>query len=199
MKARPEIVTVIKRLLCFTRNPLIRWSDRLEAALMIGAVLLALLAIPFAAAVGSGAYAEGKGRAAEQAANRQETTAVLLADAPPVHVRLDGVPLDEKAEAVARWTVPGGLIREGVVTVDAGTATGNEVRIWLDASGRPVEAPVTDDDALSQGIGVGTGLWLGWVTLVATVFLACRAALGRSRAAEWAREWRRVAQDRPAA
>ncbi|WP_340681333.1 hypothetical protein LCL61_21415 [Amycolatopsis coloradensis] len=194
MKARPEIVTVITR-----RNPLIRWSDRLEAALMIGAVLLVLLAIPFAAAAGSGAYAEGRERAVEQAANRQETTAVLLADAPPVHVRLDGVPLDEKVEVAARWTGPGGLIREGVVTVDAGMVTGNEVRIWLDALGHPVEAPVTDTDALSQGIGVGTGLWLGWLTLVATVFLACRAALGRRRAAEWAREWQRIAQNRPAA
>ncbi|OKK01363.1 Rv1733c family protein [Amycolatopsis sp. CB00013] len=188
MKARPEFVTVITR-----RNPLIRWSDRLEAALLVGAVLLALLAIPFAAAAGSAAYAEGRERAAEQAANRQETTAVLIADAPPVHVRLDGVPLDEKVEVAARWTGPGGLIREGVVTVDAGMVTGNEVRIWLDARGYPVEAPVTDADALSQGIGVGTGLWLGWLTLVAMVFLACRAALGRGRAAEWAREWEQLA------
>ncbi|MFI9450731.1 hypothetical protein [Amycolatopsis sp. NPDC052450] len=188
MKARPGIVTVITR-----RNPLVRWSDRLEAALMLGAVLLALLAIPFAAAAGSAAYADGRERAAEQAVDRQATTAVLLADAPPVHVRLDGVPLEEKAEVAARWTGPGGLIREGVVTVDTGMVTGNEVRIWLDARGHPVDAPVTDTDALSQGIGVGTGLWLGWLTVVATVFLACRAALGRSRAAEWAREWQRMA------
>ncbi|RSN24176.1 hypothetical protein DMC63_06385 [Streptomyces sp. WAC 05977] len=188
MKARPEFVTVITR-----RNPLIRWSDRLEAALIVGAVLLALLAIPFAAAAGSAAYAEGRERAAKQAANRQETTAVLIADAPPVHVRLDGVPLDEKVEVAARWTGPGGLIREGVVTVDAGMVTGNEVRIWLDARGYPVEAPVTDADALSQGIGVGTGLWLGWLTLVAMVLLVCRAALGRGRAAEWAREWEQLA------
>ncbi|MFI7117392.1 hypothetical protein [Amycolatopsis sp. NPDC049868] len=199
MNARTGIVTASTRLLCFQRNPLIRWSDRLEAALVLVAVLLALLAVPFAAAAGSGAYAEGRGRAAEQAASRQETTAVLLADAPPAHVRLDGVPLDEKVDVVARWTAPGGVIREGRVTVDAGMVTGNEVRIWLDASGHPTEAPVTADDALSQGIGVGAGLWLGWITLVTAIFLACRAALGRCRAAEWAREWRRVAQDRPAA
>ncbi|MFD6066922.1 MULTISPECIES: Rv1733c family protein [Amycolatopsis] len=185
--------------LWFTRNPLIRWSDRLEAALVIGVVLLTLLAIPFAAAVGSEAYAEGRKRAAEEAANRQETTAVLLADAPPVRVRLDGVPLDEKVEAIARWAAPGGLIREGVVTVDAGSATGNEVRIWLDASGHPVEAPATDADALSRGIGVGAGLWLGWLALVTGVFLVCRAALARGRAAEWAREWQRMTQDRPTA
>ncbi|MFD5247687.1 hypothetical protein ACFWIW_24335 [Amycolatopsis sp. NPDC058340] len=185
--------------LWYTRNPLVRWSDRLEAALVIGAVLLALLAIPFAAAAGSAAYAEGRERAAEQVANRQEATAVLLADAPPVQVRLDGVPMDEKVEATARWTAPGGLIREGVVTVDAGLATGNEVRIWLDASGHPVDAPATADDALSRGIGVGAGLWVGWLTLVTGIFLMCRAALARGRAAEWAREWQRMAQDRPTA
>lgn len=185
--------------LCFTRNPLVRWSDRLEAALVIGAVLLALLAIPFAAAAGSEAYAEGRKRVAEEMANRQEAIAVLLADAPPVQVRLDGVPTDEKVEATARWAAPGGLIREGVVTVDAGSATGNEVRIWLDTSGHPVKAPATDADALSRGIGVGVGLWLGWLTLVMGVFLVCRAALARGRAAVWAREWQRMAQGRPAA
>jgi len=198
MEARPGVVTVIARLLCFTRNPLARWSDRLEAALVIGTLLLALLAIPFAAAAGSDAYAGSLRRAAEKAASLQETTAVLLVDAPPARVRLDGVPSEEQVEAVARWSVSGGPVREGLVTVDAGAVKGTEVRIWLDANGHAVAAPAGVDDSKSLGVGVGTGLWLGWITLLATVFLLCRAALSRSRAAEWAREWRRVAQDRPA-
>lgn len=188
-------MTVLTRSLRLKRNALIRRSDRLEAGLLIGAVLLALVAIPFAAAAGSEAYAGKVRRATEETAARQEVTAVLVADAPPVRVRLDGVPLAEKVEAVARWTVPGGPVREGVVTVEAGSPGGGEVRIWLDAKGHAVEAPATVDDAKTFGVGVGTGLWLGWIALLATVFLVCRSALGRARAAAWEREWRRVSQD----
>lgn len=181
------------------RNPLARSSDRLEAALVIGAVLVALLAIPFAAAVGSDAYAAAARRAAEQTADRHQATAVLLADAPPVQVRLDGVPVEETVEVHARWVVPGGPVREGVVTVDPSSATGNEVRIWLDAEGNAVDAPMTSTDAASQGVGVGVGVWLVCVTLLAGFCLAGRSMLCRLRDAAWAREWRRVSEDWTAA
>lgn len=179
------------------RNPLVRSSDRLEAALVIGVVLVALLAIPFAAAAGSEAYAAGLRRAAEQTADRHEVTAVLLADAPPVQVRLDGVPVEETVEVHARWVVPGGPVREGVVTVDPGSATSAEVPIWLDEAGNVVDAPVTSTDAAGQGVGVGVGVWLACVMLLGGFYLAGRSTLGRLRDAAWEREWRRVSEDGP--
>ncbi|OXM45408.1 hypothetical protein CFP75_31160 [Amycolatopsis alba DSM 44262] len=181
------------------RNPLARWSDRCEAALAVGAVLAALLAIPFAAAAGSDTYARKMLKAAEQTVDRRETTAMLLADAPPVRIRLDGVPIEETAYVHARWTVPGGPIREGVVAVESGAMTGNEVRIWLDAAGKVVDPPVTPTDATSTGIGVGVGTWLAFVTLLAGLYLGCRVLLGRSRETALTREWERVAKDWTAA
>ncbi|WP_340681390.1 hypothetical protein LCL61_21705 [Amycolatopsis coloradensis] len=194
MRAQPGIATAVWRRLHVGRNPLARPSDRLEAALVIGVVLVALLAIPFAVAVGSEAYDAGLRRAGEQAANRHESTAVLVADAPPAQVRFDGVPVEETVKAHARWIVPGGPVREGVVTVDPGLTTGNEIRIWLDAKGNAVEAPATPADVAGQGVGVGVAFWIVCVMLLAGFFLAGRSMLGRLRGAAWEREWRRVSE-----
>ncbi|WP_233611690.1 hypothetical protein [Amycolatopsis sp. WAC 01376] len=58
---------------------------------------------------------------------------------------------------------------------------------------------VTPTDATSTGIGVGTGIWLAFVTLLAGLFLGGQTMLGRARSAAWAREWQRVAKDWTAA
>ncbi|QXV56494.1 hypothetical protein [Amycolatopsis sp. TNS106] len=194
MRTQPGIVTAVRRRLHVGRNPLVRLSDRVEAALVIGLVLLALLAIPFAVAMGSEAYDAGLRRAGEESANRHEATAVLVADAPPAQVRFDGVPVEETVKVHARWTVPGGPVREGVVTVDPGLATGDEIPIWLDAKGNAVDAPVARADAVGQGVGVGVAFWLVCVMLLTSVFLAGRSMLGRLRDAGWEREWRRASE-----
>ncbi|RSN24220.1 hypothetical protein DMC63_06645 [Streptomyces sp. WAC 05977] len=195
MRGQPGIAATVWRRLHVGQNPLARWSDRLEAALVIGVVLLALLAVPIAVAVGSEAYEAGLRRAGEQAAERREATAVLVADAPPAKVRFDGVPVEETVKVHARWSVPSGPAREGVVTVDPGLATGKEIRIWLDAKGNAVEAPVTPVDVAGQGVGVGVAFWIVCVMLLTGVLLAGRSILGRRRDAAWEREWRRVSEN----
>ncbi|MFD5246130.1 hypothetical protein ACFWIW_16385 [Amycolatopsis sp. NPDC058340] len=194
MRTQPGIVTAVRRRLHVGRNPLVRPTDRVETALVIGVVLLALLAIPFAVAMGSEAYDAGLRRAGEQSANRHEATAVLVADAPPAQVRFDGVPIEETVKVRARWTVPGGPVREGVVTVDPESTTGAEIPIWLDARGNAVDAPVTRADVAGQGVGVGVAFWIVCVMLLTSVLLAGRSMLGRLRNAVWEREWRQVSE-----
>lgn len=194
MRAQPGAPIALWRRIHPGRNPLARMSDRFETALVLGVVLVALLVLPVAAALGSEAYAARMRQATEQAADRQPVTAVLLADAPPLETRLDGVPVDEKSDVRARWMVDG-VVREGTVEAEHGAVMGDEVRIWLDFAGEVVAAPVTPDDAASTGVGVGVGVWLAAVALLAGVFLTARSMLGRLRAAAWTREWRRVAED----
>ncbi|WP_051174391.1 Rv1733c family protein [Amycolatopsis orientalis] len=199
MRAQPGIFTAVRRRLHVGRNPLARLSDRLEAALVIGVVLVALLAIPFAVAMGSEAYDAGLRRAGEETADRHEATAVLVADAPPAQVRFDGVPVEETVKVRARWTAPGGPVREDVVTVDPGSGTGDEIPIWLDGKGNAVGAPVTTADVAGLGAGAGAAFWIVCVMLLTGFFLAGRPILGRLRGAAWEREWRRVSENRTAA
>lgn len=172
-----------------------RGWDRVEAAILIACVLIALLGVPLAAAAGSEAYATMMARSALETASRHSTTAFLLEDAPPARVGVDGTPSVETAPVAARWALPDGRFQEARVASDLGASAGDAVIVWLDESGAVVEPPVTPLDAASTGIGVGVGVWLGAVTLLAAGYLLARHLLNRARWAAWDREWERFGQD----
>ncbi|WP_410582565.1 hypothetical protein [Amycolatopsis sp. lyj-108] len=194
MTAQPRTPITWWRRIHPGRNPLARTSDRVETALVIGVVLVALLALPVAAALGSDAYADRMRQVTEQAADRRPVTARLLADAPPLAIRIDGTPFREKSAIPARWTADG-VIREVPINVENGALAGDEVTIWLDFAGEVVAAPVTPDDAAGTGVGVGVGVWLVSAAALAGMFLFARSMLGRRRDAAWTREWRRASDD----
>lgn len=176
------------------RNPLARGWDRIEAAILVGGVVTALVGVPLAAAAGSEAYATMAARSALETATRHSTTAFLLEDAPPARVGLDGIPSAETASVAARWALPDGTFREARVTADLGASAGDAVTVWLDESDAVVDPPVMPLDATSTGIGVGVGVWLIAVTLLAAGYLLARQLLNRARAAAWDREWERFGQ-----
>ncbi|MEV7551359.1 hypothetical protein AB0N89_17185 [Amycolatopsis sp. NPDC089917] len=177
------------------RNPLARITDRIEAVILVGAVVAALLGIPLAAAAGSEAYATMMARSAFETATRHATNAVLLEDAPPARVGFDGTPAAETARVPARWEVPDGRIQDGLVTVDLGASAGDKVTVWLDGSDAVVEPPVMPLDAAGTGIGVGVGVWLIAAMLLASGYLVALRLLNRARRAAWDREWERLGQD----
>ncbi|MGK4596196.1 Rv1733c family protein [Amycolatopsis sp. w19] len=172
-----------------------RGWDRVEAAILIACVLIALLGVPLAAAAGSEAYATMMARSALETASRHSTTAFLLEDAPPARVGVDGTPSVETAPVAARWALPDGRFQEARVASGLGASAGDAVIVWLDESGAVVEPPVTPLDAASAGIGVGVGVWLGAAALLAAAYLLARHLLNRARWAAWDREWERFGQD----
>ncbi|UUV34943.1 hypothetical protein NQK81_16300 [Amycolatopsis roodepoortensis] len=176
------------------RNPLARGSDRVEAAIVVFGVLIALLGVPLAAAAGSEAYAAMMERSALETASRHSTTAFLLEDAPPARIGVDGTPSTETASVAARWALPDGRFQEARVASDLGASAGDAVTVWLDESGAVVEPPVMPLDATSAGIGVGVGVWLAAVTLLAAGYVLARCLLNRARWAAWDREWERFGQ-----
>jgi len=58
----------LRNFMCFSRSPLVRRSDRLEASVRLLALILALLLIAPAAAFGTSVYDEQKQTAARQSA-----------------------------------------------------------------------------------------------------------------------------------
>lgn len=177
------------------RNPLARIPDRIEAVILVGGVVAALLGVPLAAAAGSEAYATMMERSALETASRHSTTAFLLEDAPPARIGVDGMPSAETASVAARWALPDGGFQEALVSADLGASAGDAVTVWLDESGAVVEPPVMPMDATSAGIGVGVGVWLAAVALLAAGYLVARQLLNRARRAAWDREWERFGQD----
>ncbi len=178
-------------------NPLRRRSDRIETAVLIGALVVGLVGIPIGVQANEVAYQAGARAAAERAASVVQTHAVLLADAPaaqPVRVPVSTV------NARAEWHAPDGSTRTGDVSVAPGTRAGTDIPVWTDQRGSLVRAPLNPTQLSSRAVAVAVGLGLGWFLVMLLVFAAVRWVLDRKRMAEWEADWERAERNwrRPA-
>lgn len=171
-------------------NPLARGWDKTEAALLVVAVLVVLMAIPVALTAGSRTYGDFAAQAEQQRENRLPATARLLAAAPDA-VGTTGV----LYQVDAVWRLPDGSERRGAVGADAGTPAGDTVHIWLDRSGNPVPPPLAAGDVIWIAIGVGLFLWLGVVLACGLLLVAAHFLFDSRRAAAWARDWAKLSRE----
>ena len=168
------------------RNPLRRPIDRLE-----GAVLVALLAV-FGVAVALAAIVATHTYQSQQAvASLRPAVAVLVQHGPPADS------LSGAGQVEARWRVPGGGERSGVLTAAtvpgiSGAAAGTRVAVWLNRSGQPAGPPPGQAVMIIYALVTG-----GAVTAVAGVALLvayalARYVLDRRRLAGWETAWART-------
>ena len=183
-------LTRLVRWLGFDRNPLRRGTDRVEAALRLVMILLAVVAVPVAA-VAAGRWADHYAlhRAEAQLAADHQVTAVLLEDAPQ-----SGIPNPytnvQTSWVSARWQPPGQLPRTGQVLALAGARKGSTVQTWIDPSGAVTDPPPDHrfivGDVWLAGV---TACLLSWLALLVAWGLA-RRALDHRRLRAWEAEWR---------
>ncbi|MFW3168600.1 hypothetical protein [Geodermatophilus sp. CPCC 206100] len=170
------------------RGPLKRGSDRLECAARVLLVLVAVLSVPIALAVGTGLRADLQETAARQAAERTLTTAVATADA---SVRR-GAALGGSPVVPAWWTTPDGAVTEGDARAPAGTGAGEVFEIWVTADGRQAGPPLTSREATQSAVVLTLVGWTGALAATGLLHVVLCWLLGRHRARDWAREWAAV-------
>ena len=180
----------LARRLGFDRNPLRRGTDRVEAALRLVMILLAVVAVP-TVAVAAGRWADHYAlhRAQLQRVANHQVTAVLLEDAPVTGVP-DPYTNVQTSWVSARWQPPGQPPRTGQVLALAGARKGSTVQTWIDPSGAVTDPP------LERRVVVGD-VWLAvvatclmsWLLLLAAGVLV-RRVLDRRRLRAWEAEWR---------
>ncbi|MFJ8441270.1 Rv1733c family protein [Kitasatospora griseola] len=165
-------------------NPLRRGSDRVQWWLARLLLVLALAGLPAALAVGLTVHTAEARAARAQSAGRHPVTARLAEDVP-------AGPDTGTVPAVVAWTADGTTHR-ATATVDSGQDAGAPVRIWLDAHGNLVHAPVTAGQAT-------TAAWTAALITATAVPLACALTwkgtvfvLDRCRYARWDAEWQQV-------
>jgi hypothetical protein len=172
------------------RSPLRRRVDRLESAIVWGAVLAALLMIPAAAAIGTAVRNASERSAAEQQAVLTQVRAQTLESSEPVVAE---VPASYSSLVKVGWTDLAGQPREGRTSVPAGTKKGTELTVWLDVSGAIANPPRRPGDSKAMGGAVGLSVaMLSWLLLAGLARLAV-VPLDRRRYDDWAREWELVA------
>ena len=177
-----------QRVRAFTlgRGPLKRASDRLQFAARLVLVLVVLLSVPVALAVGTVVHERLQVVAQEQAAGLTRVQAVALEDAPPVP---EARPGGGRRETTVRWTAPDGSPVEGRVWAPAGTRAGDPVGAWTTADGRPAADPMTALEVTRSTVVVVILGWAGAVFLTGTAYAVLCRVLDRQRDRRWTREW----------
>jgi hypothetical protein len=180
----------VRRLACrlgLDANPLRRRTDKIGTFLaamlllvfLVGAPLLAITAYGWAGRIG----------AAEQRAEHSWHTvpAVLLKSVPASNSFAAG--LFSYSWVPAQWSAPNGQVRTGKIAVEVGMAAGQKVRIWVDGSGRPTDAPLTARAVHARATTVALVATLVLLTVLSLLAWAGRTLLDRRRLADWELAW----------
>jgi hypothetical protein len=169
------------------RGSLARSWDRIEAAVVLSLLVLAVLAVPAAVVTGSDFHSRQEAVAAAQRAERQPAEAVLLAPTSPDTATEGGAAPDTEGVA-ARWDA-GDTERTGTIQARSGLPAGATVNIWLDRMGNPVSPPQSEIAVIGLAVGLGALVWAAVNASLLIVYSAVRFALDNRRWAGWAREW----------
>ncbi|MEU7942740.1 Rv1733c family protein [Microbispora bryophytorum] len=173
------------------RNPLRRRSDRVEAALAAAALAAVLFAVWPAALAARAVYDDGIAAERAGSGTRQlvEVTLVETASieaAPAVQANGRGLP----AVSPARWTLPSGEVREGVVPAALLLRDGPaNARLWVDAAGRPVAPPPQRAETMTRAGLAAAGAVASVAVLAWACFALARGWLDRRRYREWEAAW----------
>jgi hypothetical protein len=169
-------------------NPLRRASDRAEAWIRAGLLVILLTAGPTAAlAAGQwSAHAAGTGTSVQPHAVR----AVLLQ---PATTPASPAAAAQGAQVWvrARWESAGGSARTGEVPAPAGAAAGAAVTVWLTPSGRVTGPPQRVDLAFSAVLTAVMTLAVMAFALLAVLRLTQRF-LNWRRMVAWEAAWRAI-------
>jgi len=167
------------------RNELRRSADRIEAA-----IIACLVAAFLTAAVTTICFAGHVYQSRHTAAARLRPTVATLTQPGPVAT----IPA---ATAAARWRLPGGTERSGILTTETAPAiyqalTGTSVPVWLDHSGEPEAPPPSPADMFLIALIVGLTMIAGAVVVLTLCYYLCRIVLDRQRLARWESAWATV-------
>jgi len=175
----------------FGRNPLLRWTDRLEACVIVIAIVAALAATPVCAAAGAGVYRSRLQLYGAQSRARHTVTATVVEPGPPLHT-----PHATSGAVLVMWLDTADGARGGEVQVahtgwmsrDRAVKPGDHIDIWVDDAGAPVAPPTPPSQAGLDAVGFGAGIWLvAALGLTAAVGMV-RSPLNRIRRVQWERD-----------
>jgi hypothetical protein len=176
------------------RNPLVRFSDRVEAVVLVLVFVAALVVTPVAGAIGTAVYETRARLYAEEAQTRHTVAATAIEDSTVIIEQDVGQRDAEVFRTRARW-LANGVEHFGSVDSAYDTKVGDQLDVWVDGSGNQVAAPTPTSRAGIDAMFAGAGAWLIAMTGIAGLSAFVRSRLTRRRYSGWDREWAALLSD----
>ncbi|MDN4516925.1 hypothetical protein JN086_06640 [Mycolicibacterium austroafricanum] len=163
------------------RSPIVRGTDRVEAAALLLVAALSILTVPIAGAVGTAEYDRLVHTYAEQRLVKHEVDATAVRDS-----RGAPQPYEKPYVTEVSWDHAGTTHTAEIRTRQM--SAGDRVRIWVDDAGNRTVMVPSDQDAAAEAVVAALALWsvasgtglAGWLLL--------RMRLNRMRFQAWDRE-----------
>ncbi len=163
----------------FSANPLVRYTDRIEALAVMLALVTSLVAVPVAAVVATTVYEARHQVYAEQARERHP-----LAAATALPQTTNGGQAGGPRTSGAPAEAAGGA---GFSSTSS-AATDALDQIWVDDTGNRVPPPTPLSRAQYDAVSVAVSIIAGAVVMTTALVRATRWRLDRARNAQWDRE-----------
>ena len=161
------------------RDPLIRTSDRIEALALVLAVVISLIAVPIAAAVGTEIHDSRRLVYAEQIHTHHTVTATITAD----NSAQEDWPINT-VTVTARWSVNGSEHTDEAKATST-AKTGDPIEIWVDQNGAQTPVPTPTAFAAVEAVTGAFIIWMCVAAAAATLFYITRAMCHRVRLTGW--------------
>jgi hypothetical protein len=178
---RPTTWPVLK---VVSRNPLMRVSDRIEAATIPLALLLVVVAAACAGVLGTFVHDAEKRKYSEESETRHAVIATALADSTP-----RALPSSADSNVVARWRTNGVEHIESIAW-DHRVKAAAALPIWVNTEGNRVDAPTPVARAAENAVVIAFVAWWVAVSTIAQIVGVVRAHIARSLDAQWERDIR---------
>jgi hypothetical protein len=173
----------------FSRNPLVRASDRIETAAIAFVLLFVIIATACAGVFGTAVYDAKAQTYREQAQTRHAVVATAVTDS-----ELAVSPETTAFTVQARWRLSG-IDHDELLGWNNSVKAGDQLQIWVDDRGDRVEQPSPVERAAVDALSVAAVGWLIVVAAAAQVVLVVRAHTIRMRDAQWERDIRCLADE----
>ena len=164
----------------WSRNPLVRPTDRLELLIITLGILVSLVAAACAGALGTAVHDARTGVYIAQAQTRHTVTAKATDDSSVVL----NVYNNMATTVNVRWQVSG-IEHTGSVNWPHAVETGDSLTIWVDREGNRVDAPTPTSQASVDAVGVAYTAWQTVALAVAGSVYWGRRRLDRRRESAW--------------
>lgn len=169
-------------------NPLIRGSDRIEAAAAVLMALFVIGTVPFVAAAGTAVHEKLSHEFAEQRQNRQQVDATVSADSREAP-ELYAAPFLTDIQ----WVFDGLHHRDTIRSEHL--VAGEHLTVWVDRHGVRTVRPASSADAVVQAVVTSFGLWAAVLGPAAIALLLLGDRLNRIRYRSWDSELDNLTDD----
>ncbi|PBC40069.1 hypothetical protein CJ179_33830 [Rhodococcus sp. ACS1] len=179
------------RLAPWSRNPLMRATDRFDSVAAVVMITLILIAVPFAAALGTATYTGLNEQSHSELQTRHAQSAVLIDDPRLVIIgRAPSRSPETQDRATAQWTAPDGALRSTVVDTKPGMHRGDTVDVWVDRDGNVVDEPRSGVGNAEIAVSAALSAWSVAAVCSFVLYMGVRWMNRRSQMRHWDQEWK---------